>query len=184
MSSVNNTHNDEPVAENPALLHDALVQGCMIAINAACAPGGAFSNAINRGINAACAPGGAFSNAINQACAPGGAFSNAINRGINAACALGGAFSNAINQSLALVEQTSRARLQNSHAHHNDSYLTPFPNSSGQMPPNFPGTVRALFALRANVLNSLLQHYNMPAVGTLKAKRSRLAAFLHVPRGL
>eukprot|EP00128_Syssomonas_multiformis_P013358 Colp12_sorted_trinity150504_noHs@6723 len=152
MSSVNNTHNDEPVAENPALLHDALVQGCMIAINAACAPGGAFSNAINRGINAA--------------------------------CALGGAFSNAINQSLALVEQTSRARLQNSHAHHNDSYLTPFPNSSGQMPPNFPGTVRALFALRANVLNSLLQHYNMPAVGTLKAKRSRLAAFLHVPRGL
>jgi hypothetical protein len=44
-----------------------------LAINQACGPGGAFTNAIANAITAACQRGGAVSNAITAACGPNGA---------------------------------------------------------------------------------------------------------------
>jgi hypothetical protein len=77
---------------------ETLVAAMLLAIQQACAPGGAIQGAITQ----ACAPGGvirgAIQGGISQACAPGGVISGAIQGAITQACEPNGAIGSRLSK--------------------------------------------------------------------------------------
>ena len=55
------------------------------------------------------------------------------------------------------------------------------PAANAQQPAGFPPTVRVMMALPGVVVDSFLQYWNLPVIGTLVSRKRRLGTFLGIP---